>query len=178
MLNKFSDTAVWALVPLVMARQGFGPAVIGLIAGLYAASWGIAQLGTGLLSDHIGRKHPIVGGLVLNAAGLLGAGFAHSMAAWLTVALAMGLGTSLLYPVLLAAVSDAAEPAWRATALGVYRMWRDGGYALGGLAVGWASVLLTPRGAFLVLAALLLGSSLVVTMALPEQLPQRRDVMT
>jgi MFS family permease len=178
MLNKFSDTAMWALVPLVMARQGFGSAAIGLVAGLYAATWGVAQLGTGVLSDHIGRKHPIVGGLVLNAAGLAGAGFAHSTAAWLAAAMAMGLGTSLVYPVLLAAVSDATEPAWRATALGVYRMWRDGGYALGGLAVGWASAVLAPRGAFFILAAVLLGSSLVVTISLRAHRSVRNTAST
>lgn len=161
-LNKFSDTGVWVLLPLAMAAQGFSPSTIGVVAGVYAFVWGVAQLGTGMLSDHIGRKTPIVLGLVLDACGLAIAGTSHALAQWLTAALLAGLGTAFLYPVLLAAVSDVAAPACRGTALGVYRLWRDGGYALGGLALALAASRLDPGSSFLALAALLLLSAALV----------------
>jgi MFS family permease len=161
-LNKFSDTAIWVLLPLAMAAQGFGAGAIGEVAGLYAFVWGIAQLGTGALSDHLGRKPPIVLGLVLDASGLALAGTSHAWGTWLAAAMLAGLGTACVYPVLLAAVSDVAAPAARGTALGVYRLWRDGGYALGGLAIGLAAAHLDPGATFLALAALLLASSALV----------------
>lgn len=160
-LNKFSDTGVWVLLPITMAAQGFNPSLIGAVAGVYAFVWGTAQLGTGALSDHIGRKRPIVIGLALDAGGLAIAGTSHTLAVWLAAATLMGLGTALLYPVLLAAVSDVAAPASRGTALGVYRLWRDGGYALGGLAIGLAAVRLSPNGSFIGLALLLLVSAML-----------------
>ena len=162
MFNKFSDTAVWGLVPVAMASQRFDAAAVGAVAGAYAFTWGVAQLGTGALSDRVGRKLPIAGGLALNAAGLGVAAAAHALGFWFVAAILMGLGTALLYPVLLAAVGDVAHPAWRGTALGVYRLWRDGGYAVGGLALGLAATWLAPRGAFLVLGAAVLTSCGVV----------------
>jgi len=157
--NKFSDTGIWVLLPIAMATQGFNPAIIGAVAGTYAFSWGTAQLATGTLSDHVGRKPLIVIGLVLNACGLAVAGTSHSLAPWFTAAILAGVGTAALYPVLLAAVSDVAAPASRGTALGVYRLWRDGGYALGGIAIGLAASRLNPSGSFVALAVLLLASA-------------------
>lgn len=168
MLNKFSDTAVWGLVPVAMAAQRWGAGAIGAVAGTYALAWGVAQLATGALSDRIGRKPLIVAGLVVNGAGLLTAATARSWPTWMGAAVVMGLGTALLYPVLLAAVSDAAHPSWRGTALGVYRMWRDGGYALGGVAVGLGAVWLNPHGAFLALGLLLFVSAAVCLGAMRE----------
>jgi MFS family permease len=161
-LNKFSDTGVWVLLPIAMTGQGFGPATIGAVAGVYAFVWGGAQLGTGILSDNIGRKPPIVIGLVLNAAGLMIAGIAQTLELWFAAAAIAGLGTALLYPVLLAAVSDVTPPAARGTALGVYRLWRDGGYALGGLAIGVVAARVNPSGSFIVLAVFLLFSAALV----------------
>lgn len=177
MFNKFSDTAVWGLVPVAMAAQGFDVATIGLTAGLYALVWGVSQLGTGALSDHVGRKLPVVLGLGLNAAGLLVAAAAHSLRAWLAAALILGLGTALVYPVLLAAVSDVAHPRWRGTALGVYRFWRDGGYALGGLVIGFGVSRLAPPGTFLGLA-ILLGASGIVVAALLRESPRPTNPLT
>lgn len=161
-LNKFSDTAVWVLLPIAMAVQGWNTAAIGAVAATYAATWGVAQLGTGALSDRIGRKLPIVFGLALNACGLAIAGIASSLALWFAAGLIAGLGTALLYPVLLAAVSDVAAPASRGTALGVYRLWRDGGYAAGGIAIGLSATRLNVSATFIALAALLLISSVLV----------------
>ncbi|MGH7727565.1 MAG: MFS transporter [Vulcanimicrobiaceae bacterium] len=161
-LNKFGDTGIWVLLPLAMAAQGHGPAIIGATAGIYAFTWGIAQLGTGALSDRVGRKPPIVVGLVLDAAGLALAGVARDGATWFAAATLAGLGTALVYPVLLAAISDVAAPVERGTALGVYRLWRDGGYALGGLTIGIAAAHLNARGSFSALAVLLLASAMFV----------------
>ena len=160
-VNKFSDTGIWVLLPIAMAAQGQGPAVIGAVAGAYAFVWGIAQLGTGWLSDHVGRKSPIVIGLVLDACGLAVAGVSATLASWFVAAVLAGLGTALLYPVLLAAVSDVAAPAARGTALGVYRLWRDGGYALGGIAIGLAAARLNPSACFIALAIVVLMSALL-----------------
>ncbi|MDE2571103.1 MAG: MFS transporter [bacterium] len=168
LLNKFSDTAVWAVVPVAMASQRFAPDAIGLVVGLYALCWGAVQLVTGALSDRIGRKPPIAAGLALNGAGLLVAGTARSEVTWFGAAALMGVGTALLYPVLLAAVSDVTDPAVRGTALGVYRLWRDGGYALGGVFIGFAAGWLRPGGTFLVLGALLLLSALLVLIWMSE----------
>jgi len=175
-LNKFSDTAVWALLPIAMATQGYRVDIVGFVAGVYALSWGGVQLFTGWLSDHTGRKPLVVGGLALNGAGLLAAAAAHVELAWLAAAITMGIGTALLYPVLLAAVSDVADPASRGTALGVYRLWRDGGYAVGGVAVGVGASRLRPDGAFLALALLLLLSALVTVWWMTEtHRPQDRS---
>ncbi len=175
MINKFSDTAVWGLMPLAMARQGFGVGVVGLTAGAYALSWGAGQLLTGALSDRIGRKPPIVLGMVLNGLGLVLAAAAVGTLVWLAAAIIIGVGTALLYPVLLAAVSDAANPIWRGTALGVYRLWRDGGYALGGLAVGLAATWLAPRGAFLGLGLVVFASASLVLWQMRETRPSNRE---
>lgn len=177
-LNKFSDTAIWVLLPVAMAAQGRNAAAIGAVAGTYAATWGIAQLGTGALSDRIGRKLPIVFGLALNACGLAIAGIASSLAMWFAAGLVAGLGTALLYPVLLAAVSDVALPAARGTALGVYRLWRDGGYAAGGIAVGLSAARLNVSATFIALAALLLISSVLVQWWMREtHSPRRLDLV-
>ena len=159
--NKFSDTGIWVLLPIAMAAQGFSPTIIGAVAGAYAFSWGVAQLASGTLSDHVGRKPLIVVGLLLNAGGLALAGISHVLAIWFAAALLVGIGTAALYPVLLAAVSDVAAPACRGTALGVYRLWRDGGYALGGVAIGLAASRLNPGGSFIALAILLLASAVL-----------------
>ncbi len=176
-LNKFSDTGIWVLLPIAMTLQGFGPAMIGAVAGVYAFVWGTAQLGTGILSDNIGRKLPIVVGLVLNGVGLAIAGIAQALAFWFAAAALAGLGTALLYPVLLAAVSDVAAPAARGTALGVYRLWRDGGYAFGGVAIGIIAARLNPSGSFIVLAIFLLISAALVQWWMREtHIPHRLPV--
>ncbi len=170
LINKLSDTAIWGLVPIQMARGHFTVAQIGLISGIYAFTWGVLQLGSGIWSDHVGRKLPIASGQILNAIGIALVLVAHSLAMWVIVSLLTGLGTALVYPVLLSAVGDASHPSWRGSALGVYRMWRDGGYAIGGVLLGLGADWMGIHGIFIVLAAIVFLSGVTVTILMSETL--------
>ncbi len=134
--NKVADTLLWVLFPLYLHGQGLGLVQVGWITGAYGLSWGASQLWTGLLSDRIGRKRPVVAGLWLLAAGVAAAVLVRGFAAWLSAAVIMGVGMALLYPNLIASVADIAYPTWRSSALGTYRYWRDTGYAIGALVLG------------------------------------------
>jgi len=170
LINKMSDTALWGLVPIQMARDHFTVAQIGLISSMYAFIWGVLQLGSGVWSDRVGRKLPIVLGQILNAVGIALVLIAHSFEIWVMVALFMGIGTALVYPVLLSAVGDVAHPAWRGSALGVYRMWRDGGYAVGGILLGFGADRLGIPGIFIPLAIVVFLSGAVVIFFMRETL--------
>lgn len=137
--NKIADALVWVLFPVFLKQHGASLALIGWITGAYAMMWGLAQLATGHLSDRIGRKPPIVLGFWLLASGIAGASLVAGPGAWLGCAMVMGLGMAMLYPNLIAAVADLTPPAWRGGALGVYRYWRDTGYAIGALILGLAA---------------------------------------
>src|SRR5205823_840719 len=133
--------------------------------------WGTAQLLTGAMSDRLGRKGMIVGGMILQGAAIGLLPLLHGFGWWaLTMAL-LGLGTALVYPTLLAAVSDVAHPSWRASAVGVYRLWRDSGYALGALLAGVLADLLSIPWAIGVVGALTLLSGVVVAIGMRETLP-------
>jgi MFS family permease len=136
-VNNLNDAVVWGLVPLYLAANGASAAEIGLAAALYPAVWGSAQVVTGWLSDHVGRKPPIVAGMLVQAAALVvlvaGQG---ALAPALAASVLLGVGTALAYPTLIAAVSDVVAPRERASAIGVYRFWRDAGFVAGAVAVG------------------------------------------
>ncbi len=136
MVNNLNDGMAWGLLPLYFASQGLSLERISFLAALYPAVSGGTQMMTGGLSDRTGRKWMIALGMVVQAAGIVlfvaGSGFAR----WSVAAVLLGLGTAMVYPTLLAAVSDVAHPSWRASAVGVYRLWRDGGYAVGALLAG------------------------------------------
>jgi MFS family permease len=168
LVNNLNDALIWGLVPVFFASEGLSIGRIGVVAAVYPASWGLAQLGTGAWSDRVGRKPLIVAGLLLQAVGIAGLAVLDRYLAWITAALAMGIGTAFVYPTLLAAVSDRAHPAWRASAVGVYRLWRDLGYAVGGLLVGFTADALGARSAILVVAALTAGSGIVVATRMRE----------
>ena len=172
LVNNLNDGLAWGLFPLFFAAGGLGIAQIGLLAGIYPAIWGTAQLLTGALSDRLGRKGMIVGGMILQgiAIGLLP--LLHGFGWWaLTMAL-LGLGTALVYPTLLAAVSDVAHPNWRASAVGVYRLWRDSGYALGALLAGVLADLFGVPWAIGVIAALTVLSGVIAQAVMAETLPR------
>jgi len=135
-IEKFVDALMWALVPVYLAAQGIGLVTIGWITATYGLVWGASQLLTGPLADRIGRKPPIVAGFAICAAGVATFPLLSAPIAWAGAAAVTGIGMGLLYPNLIAAVGDLAEPEWRGSALGVYRFWRDLGYAFGALAIG------------------------------------------
>jgi MFS family permease len=139
-VNNLNDAVVWGLVPLYIAAHGASPGDIGLVAGLYPAVWGCGQLGAGALSDHVGRKPLVMGGMVVQALAFVvliaGSGGVGSAVA---AAVILGAGTALVYPTLLAAVSDAVGPLERARATGAYRFWRDTGLVAGALLGGFGA---------------------------------------
>jgi MFS family permease len=168
LVNNLNDALAWGLVPLFLAAHGAGPGEVGLIAGLYPAVWGAGQIATGHWSDRIGRKPLIVAGMLVQAAAL--ALLAQSNGALALAALAavgLGIGTALVYPTLIAAISDAVTPVARASAVGVYRFWRDMGYVTGGLLAGGAAAALGYQGAIGVIAGLTAASGLWVALDLP-----------
>ena len=134
--NKVADTLLWVLFPLYLHEHGLSLIQVGWVTGAYGLSWGASQLWTGPLSDRVGRRPPVVAGLWLLGAGVAAAVVVDGFAAWLVVAVVMGVGMALLYPNLIAAVADIAYPTWRSSALGTYRYWRDTGYAIGALVLG------------------------------------------
>ena len=130
--------------------------------------WGLGQLATGPLSDHTGRKPLITWGMLLQAAALAGIAATHSFTAWATAAVVLGVGTAMVYPTLLAAVSDVAQPAWRSTAVGVYRLWRDAGFAVGALLAGAVADLAGLAAAICTVAVLTAASGLLVAVRMYE----------
>jgi MFS family permease len=161
LVNNLNDALAWGLVPLYLAAHGAGISQIGLVAGLYPAVWGGGQLATGWLSDHTARYRLIVLGMLVQAGALAlllagGGGFTAAVAA----AILLGAGTALVYPTLIAAVSDAVEPVRRAPAVGVYRFWRDFGFVPGALVSGFVADALGAGPAIAIVAALTAGSGL------------------
>jgi MFS family permease len=171
LVNNLNDALAWGLVPLYLAASGASVEEIGLVAGIYPAVWGIAQIGTGAWSDRIGRKLPIVGGMLTQAAALcvLASG-GGDVAAALVAAVLLGLGTALVYPTLIAAISDEVSPVARASVVGVYRFWRDSGYVAGALLAGFAADALSFEAAIAIVAALTALSGLWVA---AEATPRR-----
>jgi MFS family permease len=136
LVNNLNDGMAWGLFPLVFAAAGMSLTQIGLLAAIYPATWGVGQLLTGALSDRTGRKGLIVWGMWTQAIGIALIGLASAFAGFAAGAVLLGIGTAMVYPTLLAAVGDVAHPSWRASAVGVYRLWRDLGYAIGALLAG------------------------------------------
>ncbi|MCZ7571998.1 MAG: MFS transporter [Ardenticatenaceae bacterium] len=176
LVNNLNDGMVWGLLPIFLAGAGLSVERIGIVAAVYPGVWGVSQLGTGALSDHLGRKWMIATGLWVQAIGIVGLVVAQRFALWVGAAALMGLGTALVYPTLLAAVSDVAHPAWRASAVGVYRLWRDGGYAVGALLSGLLADSLGLPWAIMTIAGVTALSGFVVAAVMYETLPPRRVV--
>ena len=136
LVNNLNDGMSWGIFPLFFVSFGLGVERIGILKAVYPATWGILQIATGPLSDRWGRKGLIVAGVWVQSAGLFLTAFTRSFESWLIGSLLLGLGTAMVYPTLIAAVSDASHPTWRARSLSVYRFWRDLGYAIGALSAG------------------------------------------
>jgi MFS family permease len=168
LINNLNDVVIWGLLPLLALQVGMSAPEVARIGGTYLVVWGISQLGTGVLSDLIGRKPLITGGLWLQSLGIFFFVLSSGETAWLTAAVIMGLGTGMVYPTLLASISDHAHPAWRASALGIYRLWRDSGYAFGALLAGILSDVFNLATAILTIAVLTFIAGLLSFLYLTE----------
>ncbi|WP_434449193.1 MFS transporter [Lentzea sp. E54] len=171
MVNNLNDGLAWGLFPILFATAGLSIARIGVLAAVYPAVWGLGQLITGPLSDRWGRKHLITAGMLVQAAALALVALADTFTIWLAAAVLLGAGTAMVYPTLLAVIGDVAHPAWRARAVGVYRLWRDGGFAVGALLGGIVADVWGLRAAVWVVAALTALSGLVVAVRMYETHP-------
>ncbi len=168
MVNNLNDGLAWGLFPVLFASAGLGVAQIGVLAAVYPAVWGAGQLFTGALSDRWGRKWLIAGGMALQSVALAGVATADTFGWWVAAAVLLGAGTAMVYPTLLAAVGDVAHPAWRARAVGVYRLWRDGGFAVGALVAGLVADAYGVRAAVWTVAALTAVSAMIVVVRMYE----------
>ena len=173
LVNNLNDGLAWGLLPIYFAAAGLTVGEIGILAALYPAVWGVGQLGTGALSDRIGRKGLIVAGMLMQGAALAMIATAHGFGPWALGAVLLGAGTALVYPTLLAVVGDVAHPAWRASAVGVYRLWRDAGFAFGALLTGLIADQLGMAVAIWVVAGLTAASGLLVLVRMYESHPRR-----
>ena len=168
MVNNLNDGMAWGLFPLFFARGGLSVAQIGTLAALYPAIWGAGQLVTGALSDRWGRKWLIAGGMWLQAGAICLIAATRGLAPWALGAVLLGVGTAMVYPTLLAAIGDVAHPAWRASSVGVYRLWRDGGFAVGALLAGGVADLLGLAAAIWTVGAVTALSGVVVAARMYE----------
>ncbi|MGH8883145.1 MAG: MFS transporter, partial [Stackebrandtia sp.] len=168
MVNNLNDGLAWGLFPILFAAAGLSVARIGVLGSLVLAVWGFGQLATGPLSDRIGRKHLITAGMLTQAGALAVFAAADSFAWWALAAVVLGAGTAMVYPTLLAVIGDVAHPAWRARAVGVYRLWRDGGFAVGALLSGVVADLWGLRSAVWVAAVISAASGVVVAVRMYE----------
>lgn len=174
LVNNAVDGLAWGILPLLFAAGGQSVQAIGVLAALYPGVWCVGQLLTGSWSDRVGRKPLIVAGMVLQGAALSWMAVTTGFAAWATGAVLIGVGTALVYPTLIAAVGDVAHPTWRATAVGVYRLWRDAGYVVGALLGGVVADAFDLRAAVMAVAALSVVSGVVVATRMDETAPPRQ----
>ncbi|KQQ81432.1 MFS transporter [Arthrobacter sp. Leaf137] len=162
LVNNLNDGLAWGLFPVLFVSSGLNLNQVGILAAAYPAVWGAAQLLTGAASDRWGRKWFIVAGMIVQAVGLAIVAASHSFGSWLIAAALLGLGTAMVYPALLAAIGDVAHPTWRARSVGIYRLWRDGGFAIGALLSGLLADLYGIPATIATVAALTAASGLVV----------------
>jgi MFS family permease len=170
MVNNLNDGMAWGLFPLFFAAGHLSVERIAVLAAAYPAVWGICQLGTGALSDRIGRKWMIAGGMWVQAGGIGWIAGTRSFPPWMAGSVLLGVGTAMVYPTLLAAVGDVAHPSWRASAVGVYRLWRDAGYAFGALLSGIVADLFGIAWAIAAIAGLTFASGTIVALRMGETL--------
>lgn len=173
LVNNLNDGMSWGIFPLFFAGFGLSVERIGILKAIYPATWGILQVATGPLSDRWGRKGLIVGGMWVQAMGLLLTAATTAFGYWFVGSLLLGIGTAMVYPSLIAAVSDASHPSWRARSLSVYRFWRDLGYAIGALSAGIIADMLGMSWAIGIIGALTFLSGAVVMIFMHEGLASR-----
>jgi MFS family permease len=172
MVNNLNDGLAWGLFPILFATAGLSIDRIGILAAVYPAVWGVGQLVTGPLSDRLGRKPFITIGMLVQAVALALVAAVDTFALWTVAAVLLGAGTAMVYPTLLAAIGDVAHPTWRARAVGVYRLWRDGGFAVGAVLAGILADLWGLRAAVAAVAAITAASGIVVAIRMYETHPR------
>ena len=168
LVNNLNDGMSWGILPLFFTSFGLSIERIGVLKAVYPAVWGVLQTLTGPLSDRWGRKGLIATGMWVQAAGLFLTAFMHQFVSWLLASVLLGLGTAMVYPTLIAAVSDASHPSWRARSLSVYRFWRDLGYAIGALCAGLIADLFGMQWAIIAVGAITLASGIVVALIMNQ----------
>ena len=168
LVNNLNDGLAWGLFPILFAAEGMSVGRIGVLAALYPGVWGLGQLVTGALSDRWGRKRLIAVGMWVQAVALAAVAVGDTFLVWAAAAVLLGAGTAMVYPTLLAAIGDVAHPAWRARSVGVYRLWRDGGFAVGALLAGAVADAFGVRGAVWTVAAITAASGAIVAVRMYE----------
>lgn len=169
--NNLNDGLAWGLFPVLFLSAGLTLGQTGLLVALYPAVWGLGQLATGALSDRWGRKHLVTAGMLTQAMALAMVAAGGTFGVWAVAAVLLGAGTAMVYPTLLACIGDVAHPAWRARAVGVYRLWRDLGFAVGALVAGLISDAFGVREAVWAVAAVTAASGVVVALRMYETRP-------
>ncbi len=171
LVNNLNDGLAWGLFPLLFADAGLRIDRIGMLAAIYPAVWGLGQLYTGALSDRVGRKPLIVSGMLTQGVAIAAIAATQTFTTWAIAATLLGVGTALVYPTLLAAISDVAHPAWRARSIGVYRLWRDSGFAIGALLAGILADAISMPAAIYAVALLTTASGVLVALRMYETHP-------
>ena len=171
LVNNLNDGMSWGIFPLFFSAFGLGVQRIGILKAVYPVVWGVLQTVTGPLSDRWGRKGLIAGGMWVQAGGLFLTAFTHGFRLWLVASVLLGVGTAMVYPTLIASISDASHPSWRARSLSVYRFWRDMGYAIGALSSGIITDLFGAAWAIAAVGGLTLVSGAIVAAVMDERRP-------
>ena len=174
LVNNLNDGLAWGLFPVLFISAGLTLGETGLLVALYPAVWGVGQLAAGALSDRWGRKHLITTGMLLQAAALAAIAATDTFTAWAIASVLLGAGTAMVYPTLLATIGDVAHPSWRARAVGVYRLWRDLGFAVGALLTGILADAFGIRQAIWAIAGLTAASGLLVAWRMFETHPSSK----
>jgi MFS family permease len=172
LVNNLNEGMAWGLFPVFFTLAGLGVGTVGLLIAIAPAVWGVGQLFTGALSDRIGRKWLIAGGQATEAAGLLVIAFGDTFSVWAVGSALFGAGTAMAYPTLIAAIGDVAHPTWRGAAVGVYRLWRDLGFAVGAILAGTLADLYSLTTAIVVVAAITAASGADVAIRMRETHPR------
>jgi len=170
-IENFVDTLVWIAFPLYLLSQGLTIEQFAVVEAVHMSAY-FLQIVTGGLADRIGRRPPVIGGMFLAGAGILGMTVVDGYLAWIALSGTAGIGMALLYPNLMTVPGDACHPSWRSTGMGVYRMWRDAGYGVGAIVIGLATELATPEAAFYLTAVLMFASGAVVYWWMEETHPE------
>ena len=173
LVNNLNDGMAWGLFPLVFVAAGMSLVQIGWLAAIYPAVWGISQIFTGAVSDRVGRKWLIVFGMWVQAAGIAVTASRSDFAGFAFGGVLLGVGTAMVYPTLLAAIGDVAHPTWRASAVGIYRLWRDLGYAVGAIIAGLTADALGLAASLWLVATITFASGLFAAVRMRETLASK-----